>query len=150
MCMNSTKMYGTETVRVRPVNCYGPGEHYTPYRGFIPKFIYRALFNKPYTVFKGHKRIIDYVEDSCRTWVNKYDGDSAEMSEDEFLRSAVEDMVRRWEIRELNTKMDEFTEQVAEKHPESVSEACTGWDVIEIENPDHFYCGFEEIAASNF
>jgi len=26
--------------------------------------------------------------------------------------------------------------------------ACTGWDVIE--NPDHFYCGFEEIAASNF
>ena len=69
------------------------------------------------------------------------------MSEDEFLRSAVEDMVRRWEIRELNTKMDEFTEQVAEKHPESVSEACTGWDVIEIENPDHFYCGLEEIAA---
>jgi len=69
------------------------------------------------------------------------------MSEDEFLRSAVEDMVRRWEIRELNTKMDEFTEQVAEKHPESVSEACTGWDGIEIENPDHFYCGFEEIAA---
>lgn len=44
-------------------------------------------------------------------------------SEDEFLRSAVEDMVRRWEIRELNTKMDEFAEQVAEKHPESVSEA---------------------------
>ena len=29
----------------------------------------------------------------------------------------------RWEIRELNTKMDEFAEQVAEKHPESVSEA---------------------------
>ena len=69
MCMNSAKMFGTETVRVRPVNCYGPGEHYTPYRGFIPKFIYHALFNKPYTVFKGHKRIIDYVEDSCRTWV---------------------------------------------------------------------------------
>ena len=44
-------------------------------------------------------------------------------SEGEFLRSAVEDMVGRWEIRELNTKMDEFTEQVAEKHPESVSEA---------------------------
>jgi dTDP-glucose 4,6-dehydratase len=35
MCMNSAKMFGTETVRVRPVNCYGPGEHYTPYRGFI-------------------------------------------------------------------------------------------------------------------
>jgi dTDP-glucose 4,6-dehydratase len=73
MCMNSAKMFDTETVRVRPVNCYGPGEHYTPYRGFIPKFIYHALFNKPYTVFKGHRRIIDYVEDSCRTWANIVD-----------------------------------------------------------------------------
>ena len=73
MCMNSAKMFGTETVRVRPVNCYGPHEHYTPYRGFIPKFIYHALFNKPYTVFKGHKRIIDFVEDSCRTWANIVD-----------------------------------------------------------------------------
>jgi dTDP-glucose 4,6-dehydratase len=73
MCLNSAKMFGTETVRVRPVNCYGPHEHYTPYRGFIPKFIYHALFNKPYTVFKGHKRIIDYVEDSCRTWANIVD-----------------------------------------------------------------------------
>ena len=70
MCLNSARMFGTETVRVRPVNCYGPGEHYTPYRGFIPKFIYHALFNKPYVVYKGHKRIIDYVEDSCRTWTN--------------------------------------------------------------------------------
>jgi dTDP-glucose 4,6-dehydratase len=70
MCMNSTKMFGTETVRVRPVNCYGPHEHYTPYRGFIPKFIYHALFDKPYEVYMGHRRIIDYVEDSCRTFAN--------------------------------------------------------------------------------
>jgi len=73
MCMNSATMFGTETVRVRPVNCYGPHEHYTPYRGFIPKFIYHALFNKPYTVFKGHRRIIDYVADSCRTWATIVD-----------------------------------------------------------------------------
>jgi len=73
MCLNSAAMFGTETVRVRPVNCYGPHEHYNPYRGFIPKFIYHALFNKPYTVFKGHKRIIDFVEDSCRTWANIVD-----------------------------------------------------------------------------
>ena len=73
MCLNSAKMFGTETVRVRPVNCYGPHEHYTPYRGFIPKFIYHALFNKPFTVYKGHKRIIDYVEDSCNTWANIVD-----------------------------------------------------------------------------
>lgn len=70
MCMNSATMFGTETVRVRPVNCYGPGEHYTPYRGFIPKFIYHALTNRPYTVHRGHRRIIDFVEDSCRTWAN--------------------------------------------------------------------------------
>ncbi|NOR76844.1 MAG: NAD-dependent epimerase/dehydratase family protein [Methanophagales archaeon] len=73
MCMNSAKMFGTETVRVRPVNCYGPGEHYTPYRGFIPKFIYHALFNRSYTVYKGHTRIIDYVEDTCRTFANIVD-----------------------------------------------------------------------------
>jgi dTDP-glucose 4,6-dehydratase len=73
MCINSARMFGTETVRVRPVNCYGPGEEYTPYRGFIPKFIYHALHKKPYTVYKGHRRIIDYVEDSCRTWANIID-----------------------------------------------------------------------------
>jgi len=73
MCMNSAKMFNTETVRVRPVNCYGPHEHYTPYRGFIPKFIYHALHKKPYVVYKGHRRIIDYVEDSCRTWANIVD-----------------------------------------------------------------------------
>lgn len=48
-------MFGTETLRVRPVNCYGPGEHYTPYRGFIPKFIYHALYykDKDDELFKG-------------------------------------------------------------------------------------------------
>jgi len=70
MCLNSATMFGTETVRVRPVNCYGPHEEYTPYRGFIPKFIFHSLFNKPFTVHMGHKRIIDYVEDTCRTFAN--------------------------------------------------------------------------------
>ena len=73
MCLNSAAMFGTEIVRVRPLNCYGPHEHFTPYRGFIPKFIYHALSNKPYTVYKGHKRIIDYVEDSCKTFANIVD-----------------------------------------------------------------------------
>ena len=73
ICINSAKMFETETVRVRPVNCYGPHEHYTPYRGFIPKFIFCALNNRPYTVFLGHKRIIDFVEDSCRTFSNIID-----------------------------------------------------------------------------
>ncbi len=73
MCMNSATMFDTETVRVRPVNCYGPHEHYNPYKGFIPVFIYHALFDKPYTVYKGHKRIIDYVEDTARTFANIID-----------------------------------------------------------------------------
>ena len=73
MCLNSASMFGTETVRTRPVNCYGPHENYNPYRGFIPKFIYNALHGIPYVVYKGHKRIIDYVEDSCRTWANIID-----------------------------------------------------------------------------
>jgi len=73
MCLNSISMFGTKIVRVRPLNCYGPHEHFTPYRGFIPKFIYHALNDRPYTVYKGHKRIIDYVEDSCRTFANIVD-----------------------------------------------------------------------------
>jgi len=71
--LNSADMFGTETVRVRPVNAYGPHEHYSPYRGVIPDFIYKALNNKPYTVFQGHKRIFDYVEDTCRTFANIVD-----------------------------------------------------------------------------
>ncbi len=66
-CLNSAAMFGTETVRVRPVNAYGPHEHYSPYRGVIPMFIYKALHDQPYTVYMGHKRIFDYVEDTCRT-----------------------------------------------------------------------------------
>lgn len=73
MCLNSAKMFGAKIVRVRPVNCYGPHEEYTPYRGFIPKFIYHSLLHKPYIVYKGHKRIIDYVEDTCRTFANIID-----------------------------------------------------------------------------
>jgi dTDP-glucose 4,6-dehydratase len=72
-CLNSAAMFGTETVRVRPVNAYGPHEHYTPYRGVIPMLIYKALHNQPYTVYMGHKRIFDYVEDTCRTFANIVD-----------------------------------------------------------------------------
>jgi dTDP-glucose 4,6-dehydratase len=73
MCLNSAKMFGTETVRVRPVNCYGPHEHYSPYRGVVPLFIYKALHDEPYTIYLGHKRIFDYVEDTCHTFANIVD-----------------------------------------------------------------------------
>jgi dTDP-glucose 4,6-dehydratase len=71
--INSASMFGTETVRVRLFNVYGPGEHYTPYRGWIPKFIYKALRNEPYTVYLGHKRTLEYVKDICRTFANIID-----------------------------------------------------------------------------
>ena len=71
--LNSAAMFGTETVRVRLVNAYGAHEHYSPYRGVIPIFIYKALKNLPYTVYMNHKRIFDYVEDTCRTLANIVD-----------------------------------------------------------------------------
>ncbi|MBI2934774.1 MAG: NAD(P)-dependent oxidoreductase [Chloroflexi bacterium] len=71
--LNSASMFGTESVRVRPVNAYGPHEHYTPYRGVVPAFIYKALHDQPYTVYLGHMRIFDYVEDTCRTFANIVD-----------------------------------------------------------------------------
>jgi len=71
--LNSQAMFGTETVRVRPVNAYGPYEYYSPYRGVIPAFIYKALRGEPYTVYLGHRRIFDYVEDTCRTFANIVD-----------------------------------------------------------------------------
>jgi dTDP-glucose 4,6-dehydratase len=68
--INSTLMYGTETVRVRLFNVYGPGEYYTPYRGFIPKFIYKAFRDESYIVYLGHKRTLEYVEDICIALAN--------------------------------------------------------------------------------
>lgn len=69
-CLNSATMFGTETVRVRPVGCYGPHEYYSRYRGVIPIFVYRALTGQPFSVHRGHRRIFDYVEDTCRTFAN--------------------------------------------------------------------------------
>ncbi|MCI6930584.1 NAD-dependent epimerase/dehydratase family protein [Methanobrevibacter boviskoreani] len=73
MVMNSASMFCTETVRVRPLNCYGPHEAYSPYKGFIPIFIYKALHDQPYSVHMGHKRIIDYVGDTVNTFANIVD-----------------------------------------------------------------------------
>ncbi len=71
--LNSASMFKTESVRVRLFNVYGVGEHYTPYRGWIPKFIYNSLKNEPYTVYLGHKRTLEYVEDLCRAFANIID-----------------------------------------------------------------------------
>ncbi len=69
-CMNAAEMTGVEVVRVRPVNCYGPHEQYSPYRGVIPRFVKHALAGQPFTVHRGHRRIFDYVEDTAATIAN--------------------------------------------------------------------------------
>lgn len=71
--LNSAEMFRTETVRVRPLNCYGPHEYYSSYRGVIPIFVYSSLMNMPYTVYMGHHRIFDFIEDTCRTFANIVD-----------------------------------------------------------------------------
>jgi dTDP-glucose 4,6-dehydratase len=69
-CLNAAIMFGNEIVRVRPVGCYGPHEYYSPYRGVIPIFTYKCLHNLQFTVYQGHKRIFDFVDDTCRTFAN--------------------------------------------------------------------------------
>jgi dTDP-glucose 4,6-dehydratase len=86
--LNSAAMYETETVRVRPVNAYGPHEYYSPARGAIPVFAYSALMRRPYTVYTGHLRIFDYVEDTCRTLANIVDN---------FIPGEVYNIGGRWD-----------------------------------------------------
>jgi dTDP-glucose 4,6-dehydratase len=68
--LNSAAMHGTETVRVRLFNIYGPGEHFSPYRSVICQFAYRALMNEPYTVYLDHHRSSSFVTDAVRTLAN--------------------------------------------------------------------------------
>lgn len=64
--INSSKMYNTETVRVRLFNTYGPGEYYTPYRSVICVMAYRAINDLPYTVYLNHKRTSLYIDDCTK------------------------------------------------------------------------------------
>ena len=68
--MNSTARFGTETVRVRLFNTYGPGEHYSEYRSVICQFIYHALHDLPYTVYLDHHRTSSYISDTIHTLAN--------------------------------------------------------------------------------
>lgn len=68
--MNSAAMHGTETVRVRLFNTYGPGETYSPYRSMICRFVYSALHGLPYTVYLGHTRTSTYITDTATTLAN--------------------------------------------------------------------------------
>jgi dTDP-glucose 4,6-dehydratase len=68
--MNSADMNGTETVRVRLFNTYGPGEPYAPYRSANCVFVYRALHDLPFKVYTKHRRTSTYILDCARTLAN--------------------------------------------------------------------------------
>jgi len=68
--LNSAKQKGTESVRVRLFNVYGPGEYYSTYRSALCRFVYRALHDKSFDVYKGHSRGWLYIDDVCRTLAN--------------------------------------------------------------------------------
>ncbi len=67
---NSEKMQGTESVRFRIFNTYGPGEYYSSYRSVVCRFVYSALNDIPYTVHRGHTRTHTYIENAA-TWIGR-------------------------------------------------------------------------------
>jgi dTDP-glucose 4,6-dehydratase len=69
-CMNFEKRYGSEIVRLRFFNAYGPGEYYHNYRSVVCLFCYRALFGIPYTVYKNYHRVFMYIDDFIPTLAN--------------------------------------------------------------------------------
>src|SRR5581483_6585814 len=68
--MNSADAYGTETVRVRLFNTYGLGEPYSSYRSVLCRWIYHALHEEPYTVYRGHRRTSTYIDDAVSALAN--------------------------------------------------------------------------------
>ena len=67
---NSTMQFSTESVVVRLFNTYGPGEYYSPYRSVNCRFLYCALYELPWAVFRGHSRTSTYLADTVRTLGN--------------------------------------------------------------------------------
>jgi dTDP-glucose 4,6-dehydratase len=67
---NSAAQFGTQTVRIRIFNTYGPGEYFSPYRSVVCRFMYSALHNIPFTVYEGHTRTHTYIEDAAE-WISR-------------------------------------------------------------------------------
>jgi len=61
---NSAMRFGTETVRARIFNTYGPGEYYSPYRSVACIFVYHAMHRMPYDVYLNHRRSSTYIDDT--------------------------------------------------------------------------------------
>lgn len=65
---NSRIQHGTETVRVRFFNTYGPGEWYHPFRSVNCVFCYNLLHRNPIVVYRGHLRTSTYIDDAVHTF----------------------------------------------------------------------------------
>lgn len=68
--INHAKRYGTQAIRCRFFNAYGPGESYHPYRSVVSLFCHRALNNIPYDVYEGYERTFMYIDDFIPTLAN--------------------------------------------------------------------------------
>ena len=71
--MNFERRYDSPIMRLRFFNAYGPGEFYHHYRSVICLFCYRALFDLPYTVYRGYHRVFMYVDDMIPTLATAVD-----------------------------------------------------------------------------
>lgn len=99
--LNSATQFGTESVRVRLFNTYGPGEYYSPYRSVICLFCYRLLHELPITVYRGYTRTSTYVTDTANTLANIVDrfkpGEVYNIGGDDYhsIEQAVEIILRK-------------------------------------------------------
>lgn len=64
---NAIMAFGAKTVIVRLFNTYGPGEFYSPYRSVNCRFLYCALREWPWIVYRDHRRSSTYIDDTVRT-----------------------------------------------------------------------------------
>lgn len=70
---NAAARWGTESVRVRLFNAYGPGELYHAYRSVVCLFCYNALRGRAWQVFENYHRVFMYVDDLIPTLANVAD-----------------------------------------------------------------------------
>ncbi|MCA1839641.1 MAG: NAD-dependent epimerase/dehydratase family protein [Actinomycetota bacterium] len=68
--MNFEARHGSQTMRLRFFNAYGPGEYYHPYRSVVCLFCYRALHEIPYQVYEGYHRVFMHIDDFIPTLAN--------------------------------------------------------------------------------
>lgn len=72
-CMNFERRFGSEIVRLRFFNAYGPGEYYHDYRSVVCLFCYRALHDLSYTVYENYHRVFMYIDDFIPTLASVVD-----------------------------------------------------------------------------